>query len=217
MNRTPPPDPTMKPAAPTPIIRHIIANLRSPKRESVALELPPQFQRTAGTMPDLDLIQWIADNHGDPISCQYLTTAISIQQPWAWAILHAGKDVENRSRIMAKTGWHYLHAGQTLEMFNYYRAANIIQDLGIEQDPDEFKPSDGQFKPLEESKLPREMPAADKLQTGGIIGAFHIERWTDTSQSPWFFGPKAAVITAALPLAFIPCLGKLGAFHPTIP
>ncbi len=27
--------------------------------------------------------------------------ALSIRQPWAWAIIHAGKDVENRSENMA--------------------------------------------------------------------------------------------------------------------
>ena len=26
-----------------------------------------------------------------------LLRAISIRQPWAWAVVHAGKDVENRS------------------------------------------------------------------------------------------------------------------------
>ena len=32
------------------------------------------------------------------------TQAFSVRQPWAWAILHAGKDVENRSAAA-------LHAG----------------------------------------------------------------------------------------------------------
>jgi hypothetical protein len=33
--------------------------------------------------------------------------ALSIWQPWAWAIIHAGKDVENR-------GWHTGHRGPLL-------------------------------------------------------------------------------------------------------
>ena len=34
---------------------------------------------------------------------QFLPTmAISIRQPWAWAIFHAGKDIENRGPMASK-------------------------------------------------------------------------------------------------------------------
>jgi hypothetical protein len=36
--------------------------------------------------------------------------AISIQQPWAWAIIHAGKDVENRSWNSYYRGLLAIHA-----------------------------------------------------------------------------------------------------------
>lgn len=38
--------------------------------------------------------------------------AISIKQPWAWAILHAGKDVENRSWSTPFRGEIVIHATQ---------------------------------------------------------------------------------------------------------
>jgi hypothetical protein len=36
--------------------------------------------------------------------------ALSIRQPWLYAILHEGKDVENRSRRIHHRGWIALHA-----------------------------------------------------------------------------------------------------------
>ncbi|SDF98748.1 hypothetical protein SAMN04487781_3200 [Cellulosimicrobium cellulans] len=41
--------------------------------------------------------------------------AITVRQPWAWAIAHAGKDVENRTRNLAGTyrGPLAIHAGLT--------------------------------------------------------------------------------------------------------
>lgn len=36
--------------------------------------------------------------------------ALSVRQPWAWAIIHAGKDVENRSRITRYRGPVAIHA-----------------------------------------------------------------------------------------------------------
>lgn len=39
--------------------------------------------------------------------------AITLQQPWAWAIFHAGKDVENRSWKPRHRGRLWIHAGMT--------------------------------------------------------------------------------------------------------
>lgn len=41
--------------------------------------------------------------------------ALSIRQPWAWAILHAGKDVENRSRGTGYRGLVAIHASLRAE------------------------------------------------------------------------------------------------------
>lgn len=42
--------------------------------------------------------------------------AISVRQPWAWAIMHGGKDVENRSRNIAGSyrGPVAIHAGKAI-------------------------------------------------------------------------------------------------------
>jgi hypothetical protein len=47
-----------------------------------------------------------------------MTLAISVRQPWAWAIIHGGKDVEKRSRVAvwrrAEGQRVAIHAGLTL-------------------------------------------------------------------------------------------------------
>lgn len=37
--------------------------------------------------------------------------AITVKQPWAWAIAHGGKNIENRSRPLAYRGQLLIHAG----------------------------------------------------------------------------------------------------------
>jgi hypothetical protein len=39
------------------------------------------------------------------------TKAITVQQPWAWAIMHGGKNIENRSRMLSYRGPLAIHAG----------------------------------------------------------------------------------------------------------
>src|SRR5690349_14904511 len=38
--------------------------------------------------------------------------ALTVQQPWAWAIIHGGKDVENRTQAWTYRGPLAIHAGQ---------------------------------------------------------------------------------------------------------
>jgi hypothetical protein len=53
--------------------------------------------------------------------------AISIRQPWAWAVVHAGKDVENRGphaqrQFQAAVGQRvYIHASKTMTIAEWLR------------------------------------------------------------------------------------------------
>lgn len=38
--------------------------------------------------------------------------ALTVQQPWAWAIIHGGKDVENRTQAWTYRGPLAIHAGK---------------------------------------------------------------------------------------------------------
>jgi hypothetical protein len=40
-----------------------------------------------------------------------MNKALTVKQPWAWAIIHGDKDVENRSRPTKHRGRLYIHAG----------------------------------------------------------------------------------------------------------
>ncbi len=49
------------------------------------------------------------------MACSSDMKAISIQQPWAWAIIHAGKDIENRSWSTSYRGDIVVHATRMQE------------------------------------------------------------------------------------------------------
>jgi hypothetical protein len=44
-----------------------------------------------------------------------MRTVLTIRQPWAWAIFHAGKDVENRRWSTKYRGRLYVHAGLAVD------------------------------------------------------------------------------------------------------
>src|SRR5580693_6930652 len=43
--------------------------------------------------------------------------ALTVRNPWAWAIVHAGKRIENRSRRTHFRGRFYIHAGVAVPHF----------------------------------------------------------------------------------------------------
>lgn len=55
---------------------------------------------------------------------------ITIKQPWAWAIFHAGKDIENRKWIPSHRGPLGIHAAKSTVSSEYKIAADFIRSLG---------------------------------------------------------------------------------------
>jgi hypothetical protein len=43
---------------------------------------------------------------------------VSLHQPWAWAVLHAGKKVENRTWATRHRGPLLIHAARTLASYD---------------------------------------------------------------------------------------------------
>lgn len=84
-----------------------------------------------------------------------MTLCLTVRQPWAWSIIHAGKDVENRSWPSPHAGLIGIHAGQIIESKGRAR----LERLGIE------------------------MP--DELTTGAIIGTVEIVGCLRGYESPW--------------------------------
>ncbi len=87
--------------------------------------------------------------------------AIAIKQPNAWAVIHAGKDVENRSA----TAIHayrpavghrvYIHSCKGMMRAEYERAAEFMAKIGVR------------------------CPAPDELARGGIIGSVLVVKLLD--------------------------------------
>jgi hypothetical protein len=120
--------------------------------------------------------------------------ALSVRQPWAWAIIHAGKDIENRSWQAVNHGLKWrgriaVHAAKGMTRDEYNDGGDFMLSLGI--------------------KCP---PAVDLLR-GGIIGSVEVIDVVSRSDSPWFFGPRGLVLRDPMPCEFIPCYGTLGYFE----
>jgi hypothetical protein len=121
--------------------------------------------------------------------------ALSIRQPWAWAIINAGKDIENRPRRFHYRGPICIHA-------SLYKP-KPSEIIGLER-------SFG--KPVRDA-LDVPCPLHPRFQRGGIIGTAEIVDCVETSDSPWFFGPYGLVMRNVQPVHFIPVKGALGLFR----
>ncbi len=108
--------------------------------------------------------------------------ALSIRQPWAWAIATGKKPVENRTWSTSFRGPVLIHAGLRVD-----REA-------LRDDPWAFAGAE------------LDMP------TGGIVGVATIVDCVEWHASPWFTGPFGFVLTDARSLPFVPCKGALGFF-----
>lgn len=125
--------------------------------------------------------------------------AISLRQPWPWFILHAGKNLENRSWTMPYRGPVLIHSSK------WWDEEEIEDDLDTAASIASMNgtmPTCGR-PPL--SSLRKEL--------GHIVGMATIVDATTESESLWFFGPKAFVLEN--PVAFpgpVPCRGERGIF-----
>lgn len=120
---------------------------------------------------------------------------LTVRQPWAWLIIHGGKDIENRSRGIHYRGPVLIHAARGMTEDEYYDAWDYADDIGVE------------------------VPTMDVInhQRGGIIGSVEIVDCVSRSDSPWFCGPHGFVLRNPQPLPFHPCRGCLGFWKIELP
>lgn len=121
--------------------------------------------------------------------------ALSIRQPWVWAILNAGKNIENRPRRFNYRGPICLHAS----MYKGKGYFNISTKIMIECSQDT-------------RNIICTSPSGHQLPLGGIVGIDEIVDCVEESDSPWFFGPYGLVLENVVPVPFIPVKGSLGLF-----
>lgn len=120
--------------------------------------------------------------------------AISIRQPWAWLIIHGGKDIENRDWPTKLRGRVLVHASKGMTRAEYEDVRGFL------------------FMERELDHLLDQLPSFDSLQRGGIIGSVEIVDCVSSSSSPWFFGRHGFVLRDPSPMPFIPFKGALGFF-----
>lgn len=121
--------------------------------------------------------------------------ALSIRQPWAWLILHAGKDIENRSWHTAFRGRILIHAGKKIDRADYRGACDLTATISPEI----------------------RIPSAEVLPRGGIVGSVEVVDCVDISVSPWYCGENFGLVLARpKPLPLMPLKGALGFFEVTI-
>lgn len=116
--------------------------------------------------------------------------AISIRQPWAWHILHSGKDIENRNWPTRFRGRVLVHAGKGMTRAQFEEGTH----------------------PLTLPWGPVVIPQWDQLQRGGIVGSVEIVDCVTASDSPWFTGRYGFVLRYPEVLPFRPLKGALGFF-----
>lgn len=126
--------------------------------------------------------------------------ALSVRQPWAWAIIFAGKDIENRSwqainHGLRQRGRIAIHAAKGMAREEYEEAGETINDI------------------LRRQGSQLRCPDAINLMRGGIIGSVEVADVVTKSSSPWFFGPRGLVLHNPEVWTFLPSVGALGYFE----
>lgn len=127
--------------------------------------------------------------------------ALSIRQPWAWLILHAGKDIENSTWPTAFRGRVLIHASKNMTRAEYAAAVIFVMSISEHFDQDSFR-----------------FPKFNSLRAemGGIVGSVEIVGCVQAARSPWFCGPHGFKLALPQVLPFQPCAGALSFFDPKI-
>ncbi|WP_373635520.1 hypothetical protein [Yoonia sp. SS1-5] len=119
--------------------------------------------------------------------------ALSVRQPWAWAIVAGHKKIENRSAGSIRAG------GMTCRRIAIHAASGLKQD---EYDWGAWR--------LARHGL--DCPRPDQLVRGAIIGAVDVVDIVSESDSEWFGGQMGLVLDHAAMCDPIPAKGALGYF-----
>lgn len=123
--------------------------------------------------------------------------AISVRQPYAWAIIHAGKNIENRGPVMLR------HLPKPI-----CRRIAVHAAKGMTRDEYE-----GGRDYIDHIAGAGACPSPADLLRGGIIGSVDVVDVLTRSHSPWFIGPRGLLLDKPVPCGFIPSVGALGYFE----
>ena len=144
-----------------------------------------------------------------------VTPALSLRQPWAWAILHAGKTIENRTawKGCAYRGPVWIHAAKGCTRKEYAEAETWMSDRGLPR-------PDGPFGGFERGGI---------VGRARIVGTVHAPpgrlplvygspfapaRSLTDAERAWWTGGFALVLADVEAVPFTRCRGALGLFTP---
>ncbi len=136
--------------------------------------------------------------------------ALSIRQPWAWAILHAGKDIENRDWYASFRGRFAIHAAKGMTAQEYRDGIAYIHRAFIANvlmTPTTVQLGDGRLSVASGEIV---TPGFDDIARGAIVGVADLCACISSSPSPWFEGKYGFVLrnVIALPEPIL-CKGAL--------
>lgn len=120
--------------------------------------------------------------------------ALSVRQPWAWAIIFGGKVIENRSLGAIKAGKMdcrpiCIHAASAMKRDEYEWGVWRLAKHGVT------------------------CPRPDELTYGAIIGRVDVTDIITESDSEWFGGKAGLFLESPVPVEPIPSTGSLGYFE----
>lgn len=122
--------------------------------------------------------------------------ALTVRQPWAWAIFHAGKDIENRDWALPRYMRGQvvaIHSAKGMTRAEYEEGREFIENVGR---------AFGKYK---------HVPPSERLLRGHILGTVRIIGCVTESASAWFMGEYGFVLSDAKLLAIpLPVKGALG-------
>lgn len=147
------------------------------------------IRRPNGT-GNLGDVLWRGPTHGG------LKLVLSVRQPWAWLIVKALKNIENRTWATGYRGPFFVHAAQARSQSLAWEEWEACLRFVAGFAPD----------------LVAQIPSPDRLPYGGIVGESTVLTCVSHSQSPWFVGPKGFALADSRELPFRPCRGSLGFF-----
>jgi hypothetical protein len=130
------------------------------------------------------------------------SVALSIRQPWAWLIIHGGKDVENRTWKTKFRGAVLIHAAKGLTADEWTIGVSFAREA------------------WKRKPRPASAPTGVTGRTidrGGIVGVADVVDCVTESDSPWFVGNFGFVLANPRALPFHPCKGALGFFQVDYP
>jgi hypothetical protein len=119
---------------------------------------------------------------------------LSIQQPWAWCIVHGYKPVENRDWPTNVRGEFAIHAGKKYDEEGEWIIRSRFQRVLL--------------------------PKRELIPLGGIVGVARLVRVVDDTslgalsadEEAWYTGRYGFVLADARPVPFVPLRGQLGFF-----